>query len=136
MAAVEEKLKIKIRPLIEIADLHEAVRVQKLVWKFNDIDLLPPRLFVVATKIGGQAFGAFDGSRMAGFCLAIPGLKAGGEYYLHSHMLGVLPEYENRRSGRSLKLAQREDGMTGGIRTFSATNRRPRPATCSSAGTS
>lgn len=115
MAAVEEKLKIEIRPLADSADLREAVRLQQTVWGFSDIDLLPPRLFVVATKIGGQVFGAFDGSRMVGFCLAIPGLKAGGKYYLHSHMLGVLPEYENRGIGRGLKLAQREDALGRGI---------------------
>ena len=34
---------------------------------------------------------------MIGFCLAIPGLKPGGATYLHSHMLGVLPEYRNAR---------------------------------------
>jgi predicted GNAT superfamily acetyltransferase len=35
-------------------------------WGFEEIELLPLRLFVVATKVGGQAFGAFDGKRMVG----------------------------------------------------------------------
>ncbi len=39
------------------------MRLQKEIWEFEDIDLLPVRLFVVATKIGGQVFGAFDGGR-------------------------------------------------------------------------
>ena len=115
MAAVKEKSPIEVRPLAEPADLHEAVRLQKIVWGFSDIDLLPPRLFVVATKIGGQVFGAFDGTRMVGFCLAIPGLKPNGKYYLHSHMLGVLTEYQNRGIGRQLKLAQRKDALERGI---------------------
>ena len=59
------------------AEFQDAVRLQQQIWGFEDIELLPLRLFVVATKVGGQVFGAFDGERMIGFCLAIPGLEAG-----------------------------------------------------------
>src|ERR1700724_1632696 len=83
---------IEVRPLTTHADFEEAVRLQQQIWGFEEIELLPLRLFVVATKIGGQAFGAYDGDRMVGFCLAIPGLKSGAKLYLHSHMLGVRPE--------------------------------------------
>ena len=96
-------------------EFKRAVELQKEIWGFAEIELLPVRLFVVATKIGGQALGAFDGERMIAFCLAIPGLKAGGKGYLHSHMLGVLPEYNNRGVGRMLKLAQREEALQRGI---------------------
>ena len=51
---------IEVRPLTEHADFHEAVRLQQEIWGFTDVELLPVRLFVVATKVGGQAFGAFD----------------------------------------------------------------------------
>ncbi|HTR36000.1 MAG TPA: GNAT family N-acetyltransferase [Bryobacteraceae bacterium] len=106
---------IEIRPLTAHAELQEAVRLQKQTWGFEDVELIPLRLFVVATKIGGQVFGAFDGKKMIGFCLAIPGLKAGGKTYLHSHMLAVAPEYRNAGVGRSLKLAQRDDALARGI---------------------
>jgi len=108
-------LTIEIRPLTAHAELQEAVRLQKQTWGFEDVELIPLRLFVVATKIGGQVFGAFDGKKMIGFCLAIPGLKAGGKTYLHSHMLAVAPEYRNAGVGRSLKLAQRDDALARGI---------------------
>jgi predicted GNAT superfamily acetyltransferase len=52
---------------------------------------------------------------MVAFCLAIPGLKADGKAYLHSHMLGVLPEYRNTGLGRRLKMHQREDALARGI---------------------
>jgi len=52
---------------------------------------------------------------MIAFCLAIPGIKPGGGCYLHSHMLGVLPEYHNRGIGRRLKLMQREEALGRGI---------------------
>src|SRR5207248_8181960 len=84
---------------------------QREIWGFDAIELLPVRLFVVATKIGGQAFGAFDGNVMVGFCLAIPGIKAGSKSYLHSHMLGVRTESRNAGVGRILKLAQRDEAL-------------------------
>ena len=106
---------IELAALTESRQFAEAVELQKTVWGFSDIELLPVRLFVVATKVGGQAFGAFDGGHMVGFLLAIPGLKPGGGSYLHSHMLGVLPAYRNQGLGRMLKLRQREDALARGI---------------------
>jgi predicted GNAT superfamily acetyltransferase len=106
---------IRIEALADRAGFEEAVELQRRIWGFHDIELLPVRLFVVATKVGGQALGAYDRDKMVGFCLAIPGLKSGGRSYLHSHMLGVLPEYRNTGIGRLLKLAQREDALARGI---------------------
>jgi predicted GNAT superfamily acetyltransferase len=106
---------IEIQPLKEEKQFREAVELQKTIWGFDDIELLPVRFFVVATKVGGQAFGAFDGERMVAFCMAIPGLKPGGKSYLHSHMLGVLPEYRDYGLGRRLKLRQREEALAAGI---------------------
>jgi len=106
---------ISIRALTSQKEFEEAVRLQREIWGFNDLELLPVRLFVVATKVGGQTLGAFDGSRMIGFCLAIPGLKPGGIYYLHSHMLGVSHEYRDAGVGRLLKLKQREDALQRSI---------------------
>jgi predicted GNAT superfamily acetyltransferase len=106
---------IELRALSESRQFEEAVELQRTVWGFEDIELLPVRLFVVATKVGGQAFGAFDGGRMVGFLLAIPGLKPGGGSYMHSHMLGVLAEYRDKGVGRMLKLRQREDALARGI---------------------
>jgi predicted GNAT superfamily acetyltransferase len=106
---------IEIRALTEHSEFQDAVALQQEIWGFADTDLLPVRLFVVATKVGGQAIGAFDAGRLIGFCLAIPGLKPGGQYYLHSHMLGVLPQYRNAGVGRTLKLEQRKDALARGI---------------------
>lgn len=106
---------IELRALAETRQFQEAVELQRTVWGFSDIELLPVRLFVVATKVGGQAFGAYDGKSMVAFLLSIPGLKPGGGSYLHSHMLGVLAEYRNKGVGRMLKLRQREDALQRGI---------------------
>ncbi len=106
---------IEVRPLTEHEQFREAVQLQQQIWGFTDIELLPVRLFVVATKVGGQAFGGYDGDRMVAFCLAIPGLKPGGGYYLHSHMLGVATEYRDQGLGRMLKLEQYKDAVARGI---------------------
>src|SRR3954470_21422974 len=106
---------IEIGRLTPQPEFKTAADLQRTIWGFADLELLPVRLFVVAAKIGGQVLGAFDGEKMIGFCLAIPGLKPGGKGYLHSHMLGVLPEYNNRGAGRLMKLAQREVAMERGV---------------------
>jgi predicted GNAT superfamily acetyltransferase len=102
---------IQVRTLNTVPEFTDAVRLQKQVWGFAEIELLPVRLFVVASKIGGQVFGAYDGDKMVGFCVAIPGIKPNGLTYLHSHMLGVLPEYNDRGIGRALKQAQRNEAL-------------------------
>ena len=104
-----------IRELSSEPELRAAVALQKTIWGFEDADLLPFRMFVVATKIGGQLLGAFEEGRMVGFCIAIPGVKPGNKVYLHSHMMGVLPEYRNQGIGRALKMRQKEDALSRGI---------------------
>ncbi|MBY0502374.1 MAG: acetyltransferase [Bryobacteraceae bacterium] len=104
-----------MRALTEQNEFRDAVQLQKTIWGFEDIDLLPVRLFVVSTKIGGQVFGAFDRTKMVAFLLAIPGVKPGGKSYIHSHMLGVLKDYRNFGLGRRLKLAQREEAIARGF---------------------
>ncbi len=104
-----------IRELHTEPELREAVGLQKIIWGWEDADLLPFRMYVVATKIGGQLLGAFEGERMAGFCLSIPGLKPDNKIYLHSHMMGVLPEFRNQGIGRQLKMRQKDDALARGI---------------------
>jgi predicted GNAT superfamily acetyltransferase len=106
---------IEIRQLFQLTEFEEVLALQQSIWKFADIELLPLRFLVVVSKVGGHVFGAYDGNRMVGFCFAIPGIKPEGRPYLHSHMLGVLPEYRNAQIGRSLKLRQREDALARGI---------------------
>jgi predicted GNAT superfamily acetyltransferase len=109
---------IQVRPLTSHAEFAEAVNLQRIIWKFEELELLPVRLFVTATKVGGQSLGAFDGSRMVGFSLAIPGIRPGGKIYLHSHMLGVLEAYRDAGVGRMLKRAQRENALARGMDTI------------------
>ena len=106
---------IEIRQLTGLDEFTDVVRLQQLIWGFDDIELLPLRFLVVVSRVGGHVFGAYDGAEMIGFCFAIPGIKPGGRPYLHSHMLGVLDAYRDSGTGRRLKLRQREEALGRGI---------------------
>lgn len=105
---------IELRHCKEIAEFQACVSLQKEVWNFSDADLIPVRMFVVASKIGGQIIGAFDGATLVGFALSIPGAR-NGNAYLHSHMLAVREPYRNLGLGSRLKLAQRDEAVTRGF---------------------
>ncbi|OFV95139.1 MAG: hypothetical protein A3F68_10750 [Acidobacteria bacterium RIFCSPLOWO2_12_FULL_54_10] len=106
---------IEIRDCVSLEDFAHCLELQREVWHWADLDLLPLRSFVVAHKIEGQVIGAFDTSgQLIGFCLAVPALH-GKEVYLHSHMLAVLPEYRQHGIGQCLKWEQRRNALARGI---------------------
>ena len=110
--------KVTIRKCEALEEMRACFALQKEVWKFEDADLIPVRMFVVASKIGGQVIGAFvetDGANeLIGFAVAIPGMR-NGHCYLHSHMLAVRQHYRNGGLGRRIKLHQREDALARGF---------------------
>ncbi|HEX4154600.1 MAG TPA: GNAT family N-acetyltransferase [Acidobacteriaceae bacterium] len=105
---------VEIRPLTELSEFDLCVDLETAVWGYDPADMIPRRMFLLASRIGGQVLGAFAGGTMAGFAMALPGYRH-GHSYLHSHMVGVLPEYRNLGLGRRLKLAQREDALARGF---------------------
>ncbi|HZP62724.1 MAG TPA: GNAT family N-acetyltransferase [Terriglobales bacterium] len=94
--------------------MRACVALQKEVWGFSDIELVPLRIFVVAEKIGGQVVGAFDNQELIGYAMAIPGVR-NRHSFLYSQMLAVRKQYRNSGLGRRLKLFQREDGLARGF---------------------
>lgn len=105
---------LQIRKLTDMESFERCVTLQVAVWGYDSGDVVPRKMFLLASKIGGQLFGAFEGDAMVGFAVALPGYR-NGMAYLHSHMLAVLPEYRNRGLGRRLKLAQRNDAIARGF---------------------
>jgi predicted GNAT superfamily acetyltransferase len=99
---------IEIRHLDNLGEYEEAVKLQLALW--GDDLTVPSAIFVVAHHTGGQVLGAFDHGKMVGFTLAVVG-ERDGKAFLHSHMTGVLPEYQNKGVGRRLKLFQRQDAL-------------------------
>jgi predicted GNAT superfamily acetyltransferase len=107
---------LEVRSCSGFDELEACVALQVAIWGYDELDVIPRRMFTVAQRIGGQVIGAFAADdTLAGFAMSIPGVRL-GRPYLHSHMLAVRPEYRNAGVGRRLKLAQREDALKRGIR--------------------
>jgi predicted GNAT superfamily acetyltransferase len=105
---------ILVRHCHGIEEFEACVRLEREVWKSADIDVVPIPLFVVAAETGGQVLGAFHGSELVGFTMAIAGWR-NRKPFLHSHMAAVRDGYRDRGIGRQLKLFQRADALARGI---------------------
>lgn len=113
--AAPQSVPLEVRSCRGLEELEACVALQVATWGYEEMDVVPRRVFTVAQRIGGQVMGAFTPDGMlAGFAMAIPGIHH-GRPYLHSHMLAVRPEFRNAGVGRQLKLAQREDALKRGI---------------------
>lgn len=110
-----DRPQVAVRSCQGFDELEACVALQIATWGYDEMDVIPRRMFTVAQRIGGQVMGAFaEDGLLAGFAMAIPGIRKGLPY-LHSHMLAVHPRFRNAGIGRLLKLAQREDALKRGI---------------------
>jgi predicted GNAT superfamily acetyltransferase len=107
--------RIVVRKCVELADFQSCVQLQRDVWGESDLELEPVTGFVVAAQTGGQVLGAFDRTCLVGYTLALVGVQD-GVVYLHSHHTGVHQDYRDLGVGRMLKLFQREEALSRGIR--------------------
>lgn len=108
---------INVQPLSDLEHLDEAVALQRAIWGYDDIDVESRPLLVIASRFAGQLLGAFYEGKLIGMALAFF-TAAGSQLRLHSHRVGVLPDYQNKGIGRMLKLAQREDALGRGIKVI------------------
>jgi predicted GNAT superfamily acetyltransferase len=124
---------IVIRECAGFDELEACVQLQIETWGYDPNDVVPRKTFLIAQKIGGQVIGAFDTNipsatpfasnsaqeLLVGFAFSLPGVKTGRnepKAYLHSHMLAVKEQYRNRGIGTQLKLEQRREALSRGIR--------------------
>lgn len=103
-----------VRSCCGIREFARCVELQRAIWNSEAEDIVPVEVFVVAAKTGGQVLGAFDGDDQIGFALAFPSVR-GDQPYLHSHMVGVLPSYQNRGVGLQIKCQQRAEALARGF---------------------
>lgn len=106
---------IVVRKCTELKEFHACVELQREIWGEADLEVEPTTMFVVASLTSGQVLGAFDRDELIGYTLAVVGLHQ-NTAYLHSHQTGVRASYRNRGVGRMLKLFQREEALSRGIR--------------------
>jgi predicted GNAT superfamily acetyltransferase len=106
--------KIVIRTVQDARSLSVCVDLQQQIWGFSEPEIVPEGIFLIANHTGGQVLVAYAGERPAGFALSFAAWRE-GRIYLHSHMVGVLPAYQNQGIGRLLKLRQRDDAIARNI---------------------
>ncbi len=104
---------MQIRPLTRFEELTAAVDLQRDVWGYGDADVDSRAILVIASRYVGHVLGAFDREKLVGFALSFHTPDAAR---MHSHRVGVLPGYQNKGVGRSLKLAQREVSLSRGVK--------------------
>lgn len=107
---------ITIRPLDSIEDFKECVRLQEATWGEGFSERVPPAILNVGRRLGGVSSGAYeeDGS-LVGFVFGLTGLRD-GELVHWSDMLAVRPGLRDSGLGRRLKLHQRDDVLSRGVR--------------------
>jgi len=108
------KNKIRIESLTELEQFDRCVELQNEVWAYELSGMMTQKVFLLASQIGGQVLGAFDGETLVGYAMSLPGVR-NSHAYLHSHHLAVLPDWRNFGVGRRLKLAQRDDAIARGF---------------------
>jgi predicted GNAT superfamily acetyltransferase len=110
MPGAKPKPVIVIRDLESFEDLSRTQVLEKRIWELSDLDVMPMTLAIALRQAGSIWLGAFDGEQLVGFAFGFLGMEH-GELTLHSHVLGVLPEYRDSNLGHKLKLAQRERAL-------------------------
>ncbi|MCS7216283.1 MAG: hypothetical protein NZ924_01085 [Candidatus Bipolaricaulota bacterium] len=110
---------VVIEPVRDFAGYRACERLQKEVWGFSDLAVVPDHLIHMIVQAGGLLLGAFDGvgpgREMLGFSLSVVGLWEGGRLRHHSLMTAVRPGLQDRGIGQRLKLAQRAHVLAQGI---------------------
>ncbi len=103
-----------VRPITDLRELAKCVELQREAWGLADIEIIPARMLVTQSRVGGLVLGAFEGNTLIGFLNAMPGIRDGAPYW-YSQMLAVQKDYRNRGIGAELKLAQRQHALERGI---------------------
>jgi predicted GNAT superfamily acetyltransferase len=113
-----EEIKISIGPFRNPSDYNNCLEIQREVWRFEDIDIVPIATLMIIDHYGGILLGAYSSiGEMVGFVCSLLGVMD-GELIQHSHMLGVRTAYRNFNVGYKLKLAQRREALKRKTRTI------------------
>jgi predicted GNAT superfamily acetyltransferase len=97
------------------ADFDACMLLQRAVWGLGDLEITSAIQLIATTHAGGLLHLAeTGGGTVVGFAYAFAALR-GGTPHLHSDMLAVLPEYQQRGLGLRLKWAQREEALARGV---------------------
>ena len=100
-------------------DMRSLVELQQEIWGYGlpDSDFpYPARALFAFSESGGLVAGAFLENRAIGLAIAWPGIEdLSGRAYLHSQLVGVLPNYRHLGLGYHLKTYQRDFANRAGL---------------------
>jgi predicted GNAT superfamily acetyltransferase len=98
-----------IKLLEKPEEMGEVEALQRTVWSGSETAVIPAHLLLGVVHNGGLALGAFVGNKLVGVCFGFPGIYPtpdGPRLKHHSHILGVLPDWNGKGIGFALKRAQ------------------------------
>ena len=105
----KDEIKVTIAQFRNLADYKACEEIQREVWHFQDIDIVPVPLLLAVSRTGGILMGAYNSlGDLIGFAFSLLG-SSDGKLIHHSHMLAVRVAYRNFDVGYKLKLAQRKE---------------------------
>src|SRR5690242_20053850 len=100
-AAIEPSPEILIEEIRGIESMRRVEDLQAAVWGSNPAWTVPSHVLHVVSECGGILLGAEDDGRLIGFVLGFLG-RQDGRLYHASHMLGILPSYQQHGIGAAL----------------------------------
>lgn len=104
-----------VRAVTEANEMRALEDVQVAAWGYADREVLPGTMFRISAATGGVVLAAYPEGGGAPFGLAY-GFPAyvGGQWWHHSHLLAVSPEWRGSGAAVALKLAQRQAALAQG----------------------
>lgn len=97
-------------------DFRQCIALEREVWRDEDIDIMPIRMYMISRNCGGPTFGAFDEQgKLVGVAHMLPALVEGNIAF-HSHLVSVSEAFRDKNIGFGIKLAQREHAIKAGVR--------------------
>ena len=111
---------IEVRRLDDLEAIRRAVKLFRAIWGPEDQDLISVPTLRALSHSDNYVFGAYLDSRMVGAVTGFVGWH-GRELQLHSHILGVMPDVQDRKVGFALKEHQRAWSLAKGINTVTWT---------------
>lgn len=122
---------IEIRPIKQMSEMKAVEEIQLQIWGKDEREIMAAHLLHALQYNGAALLGAFDGSKLVGFTLAILATVedlnnrsdqvAAARLKMYSVIAGVLPEYRDANIGYQLKLAQRDFALRIGVRLITWT---------------
>lgn len=111
--------RVRIKALNTLAEMKHPVDLQREIWGYGEEGQAypyPKRCLFEFVESGGLVGCAYVEERPVGFSAAWIGWdKKLKTYYLHSQLVGLIPEYQNSGIGYHFKLQQREYAQKMGL---------------------